>query len=71
MSKMGAEYLRYMENQFGDVLPAPNVPCAICGQPYEEHNGLECPELISLYELLSCAYDKYFTPNEVESDIEL
>ena len=72
MSKMGNEYLRQMECQFGDVLVSNDAPCHYCGQCYGDHYGLECPEPISPYEIPHIACDKYFNPpNSVKSDIEL
>jgi len=72
MSKMGNEYLRQMECQFGDVLVSNDAPCHYCGQRYGDHYGLECPEPISPYEIPHIACDKYFNPpNSVKSDIEL
>jgi len=71
MSKMGDEYLRQMERQFGDVRVSYDTPCYYCGQRYGDHYGLECPEPISPYEIPHIACDKHFNPpNEVGNDKE-
>jgi hypothetical protein len=47
MSKMGTFFIEQTYRQFGDELPAMSDPCCLCGQPYGEHEGLNCPEEIS------------------------
>jgi len=47
MSKMGDEYLKQMERQFGDVSVGNDVLCNYCGERYGYHSGLKCPEPIS------------------------
>lgn len=30
-------------SKFGDILPNAATPCKMCGRPYGEHAGLDCP----------------------------
>ena len=69
MSKSNDWYLRQMEDQFGDVIVSDDTPCAICGQPYGEHIGLECP-IDSEYEAWVADVNPTFTEKKNDSAIQ-
>jgi len=37
------EEMECKKQQFGEAWPSMETPCKLCGKPYGEHYGLECP----------------------------
>ena len=45
MSKSGAWYQREKERKFGySLYVSKDEPCRVCGKPYGDHAGVECPK---------------------------